>query len=546
MKFQKKLRFILLSFMLLLVLFFVGGTQTVLGQSPQQFEHTDNPIDIDPPIQLPPTHPIVRTILHNQTFGNAPPPATTAVTLPAGRWGKVILTITGTQQGQQYDRLLLMWAGNTQIFAGVTPEPTAAGISWKVQKDVTVYLPLLTGTQTITTQLANYVTSVYTGIPSISSELDFYPGQFTPTSATDTWELQPPDTIVPITAQPNMTTVNTGQSLTSDVTLPHDITKAYLDLYAIGQNTDEFWWANNPAFREVEVSIDGKPAGVVWPFPYIYTGGVNPLLWRPLTAIHTLNLPAYRLDLTPFAGLLGGKHTVSIQVENNQNYWLLAGSLFLYENHGRATTGSITSDTLTFPTQAPPTTTGILGDTSNPLLNEEATSSYKIQGTIQSSNGSWIASVDSSLHTSNDQTNVNPGYWQMVHSLQDVTTNETLADAYGQPISQRQSDDSYTLDATSAYVQPSNNATAFFLPADVTQSLSEVHSTSGSAFQRPYHSSLYETIQGYAAIQSGTDTHISNGSSTAYANLEDSSGRNYHELLESRGGLVTLQQITGR
>ena len=544
MKVPKNLRFVPLLFMFLLILFFIGSTQTVLGQSPQQFEHTDNPIDIDPPIQLPSTHPIVRTILQNQTFGNAPPPATTSVTLPTGRWEKVILTITGTQQGRQYDRLLLMWAGNTQIFAGVTPEPTAAGISWKVQKDVTVYLPLLRGKQTITTQLANYVTSVYTGIPSISSELDFYPSRFFPRGTTDSWELQPPDTIVPITTQPDMATVNKGQSFTSDVTLPHDIKGAYIDLYAIGQNTDEFWWSNNPAFREVELSIDGKPAGVVWPFPYIYTGGVNPLLWRPLTAVRTLNLPAYRLDLSPFAGLLGGKHTLSIQVANNQNYWLMAGSLFLYENHGKATTGSITSDTLTFPTSAPTTTTGILGDTSNPLLNEEATISYKIQGSIRSSNGSWNASVDSSLNTSNDQTNVNPGNWQVVHSLQDVTTNETLTDSYGRLLAQRQSDDSYTLDASSAYIQPSGNATAFFLPSDVTQSLSELHSTSGSAFSRPYHSSLYETIQGYAALQSSTGANISNGSSTAYANLEDSNGRNYHEILAARGGIVTVKRIT--
>jgi hypothetical protein len=337
------------------------------------------------------------------------------------------------------------------------------------------------------------------------------------------------------------------------VNLPHDILGAYLDLYAIGQNNDEFWWSNQPAFREVEVSIDGKPAGVVWPFPYIYTGGVNPYLWRPITAIRTLDLPAYRLDLTPFAGLLGGTHTVSIQVANNQGYWLLAGSLFLYENHGKPTTGSVITNTLTFPTQASTTTTGILGSTSNTLLNQDATSGYTIQGSIQSGSERWIASVDSSLRGSNDQTNVNPDYWQLVHGLQAVTTDEKVT--RGKETWQRHSEDSYTLDATSAYLQLSNNANAFFLPADVTQSLDEVHSASGPGFNALYHggspgageaynSALYETIQGYAALQRGIGADIANGATTAYANFEDSSGRDFHEVLEARGGIVTLKQVT--
>jgi hypothetical protein len=473
--------------------------------------------------------------------------------LPANYWGKVILTITGTQKGRQYDRLLLMWVGTTEIFAGVTPEPTTAGISWKVQKDITAYLPLLHGQQKITTQLDNYVDATYTGIPVISTQLAFYPDQYHSSLAQNSWNLPVPDSIVSINSQAAMSTVQSSGTLATTVKLPHDILGAYLDLYAIGQSNDEFWWSNQPSFREVEVSLDGKPAGVVWPFPYIYTGGVNPLLWRPITAIRTLDLPAYSLDLTPFAGLLGGGHTLSIQIANNQGYWLLGGSLFLYENNGKPTTGSLISNTLKFPTQASTTTTGILGSSSNTLLNQDADTTYAIQGRIQSGSERWTATASSSLRGSNDQTNITPDYWQLVHGLQAVTTDEALTD--GRDTWKRHSEDSYTLDATSAYLQPSNNASAFFLPSDVTQSLDEVHSASGPELNNlyhkgwpggdnVYHSSLYETIQGYAALQRGVGADIANGATTAYANFEDSSGRDFHEVLEARGGIVTLKQVT--
>ncbi|EFH89914.1 peptide-N4-asparagine amidase [Ktedonobacter racemifer] len=102
-----------------------------------------NPIAFDEPVVLPSTRPATIPILTDQSFGNAPPPAQSTVSIPAGHWQKAILTINGTQKGRQFDRLLLVWAANTQIFTGVTPEPTQAGISWTVQKDVTAYLPLL-------------------------------------------------------------------------------------------------------------------------------------------------------------------------------------------------------------------------------------------------------------------------------------------------------------------------------------------------------------------------------------------------------------------
>src|SRR3984957_5058726 len=318
------------------------------ASQPSEFTATANPVTLDPPVKVPSTKPVTVTIADNAAFRNAPPAATSTVALPSGKWAKVVLDITGSEQGTQYDRLLNVYDGATQIFLGVTPEPPAAGITWHVQKDITGYLPILEGTQTFSTYIDNYTNSTDTGIPGVTAKLLFYPagGGYAPAhtaslaspalagdATNETGPASPaaspgvPSDIVPIVPSgdsSDFNTVNAGQTLSASVTLPHDITTATLDLYAVGQINDEFWWGLNPGFREIEVSIDGKPAGVVWPYPYVYTGGVNPLIWRPLTGLHTMDIPSYRVDLTPFAGLLSGSgtHTISLTVVNNNGDWL--------------------------------------------------------------------------------------------------------------------------------------------------------------------------------------------------------------------------------
>lgn len=83
-----------------------------------------------------------------------------------------------------------------------------------------------------------------------------------------------------------------------------------------------------------EIYLDDHPAGMMYPYPVIYTGGVNPLLWRPLTGIDSFNVLPYRFDLTPFLGLLHASmgHTLSIRVAHNtqMGVWYL-DPVLLYE-----------------------------------------------------------------------------------------------------------------------------------------------------------------------------------------------------------------------
>jgi hypothetical protein len=80
--------------------------------------------------------------------------------------------------------------------------------------------------------------------------------------------------------------------------------------------------------------------GVVWPFPVVYTGGINPLLWRPITGIGSFSLPSYDIELTAFLGKLldGEKHEVAFTVTNAMDTWFVDANLHLWlDPRGTAT-----------------------------------------------------------------------------------------------------------------------------------------------------------------------------------------------------------------
>jgi hypothetical protein len=535
------------------------------ASSPAEFSTTANPVTLDPPVRVPPTKPVVVTIADNASFGNAPPPATSTVPLPSGRWATVVLDITGSEQGRQYDRLLDVYDGATQIFLGVTPEPTAAGITWHVQKDITGYLPILRGTQTFSTTVDNYLSGADNGIPVITAKLLFYPagGGFQPArpaslaspalagdAINETGPSSPsvapgvPTQVVPIVpsgASTDFNTVNAGQTVSATVTVPDDITTATLDLYAVGQINDEFWWGMSPAFREIEVSVDGKPAGVVWPYPYVYTGGVNPLIWRPLTGIHTMDIPSYRLDLTPFAGLLSGTgpHTIGLTVVNNTGYWLAGGALLLTSG-GAPVSGTVTSDTLNFPDSSSVSTSSALGNSNQPVTSESASDTYRIAGTVTQDGRTWTDALGQSLQFGNDQTYVNPSCsgpcYQWAHQETTASGSETITGPGARVTRADQS--SYTTDAPNGYLTNASGSD-FFLPASVSQQLTDV------ATQGWYRTSLSESVIGYGALEEDSSAPtISNGETTGTITSDDGGGAVYQRTITTRGGVI-VQDLAG-
>src|SRR5262249_36165904 len=154
----------------------------------------------------------------------------------------------------------------------------------------------------------------------------------------------------------------TDSVLERSFTLPTNIERAYLDVVAQSQAGDEFWMLCVPTdvasrlrscggtgFRETEIAIDGQPAGVAPIYPWIYTGGIDPYLWRPIPGVQTLNFIPYRVDLTPFAGILsnGQSHSVSLHVYNANHHFATTASLLLFLDHGaRQVTGQVTKNSL--------------------------------------------------------------------------------------------------------------------------------------------------------------------------------------------------------
>tara|TARA_B100000795_G_scaffold73591_1_gene52068 strand:- start:181 stop:1254 length:1074 start_codon:yes stop_codon:yes gene_type:complete len=270
----------------------------------------------------------------------------------AGPWAHVQLDFAGEVKGVQFDRMGALWIGNAHVLRLTTPEPSPEGIRWQLQRDLTDYWPLFRSPSNATLQIDNTVDDTYTGILFISANLTFYPA--TPSTAPATEAL-----LLPLhaglsygeNAWEAASTVG-GENRSYTLTLPQrNLRLAHIDVYASGHGCEEFWYTNVPdedfepdsgacaggTYREIQLYVDGLLAGALYPFPTIYTGGVCPLLWRPLTGIYSFNVPPYRFDITPFLGLLndGQPHEIATKVfgQGEAGTWFL--DMVLVGSHSR-------------------------------------------------------------------------------------------------------------------------------------------------------------------------------------------------------------------
>jgi hypothetical protein len=172
--------------------------------------------------------------------------------------------------------------------------------------------------------------------------------------------------------------------------------------------SSELQSCGNTAFRETEVTIDGKPAGIAPVYPWIYTGGVDPYLWEPIPGVQTLNFKPFRVDLTPFAGVLsnGNAHTVGISVYNANSYFLATANLLVFTDpHAQRTNGGLLYDTLTA-APTPVVTENLNKDSSGNITGTVGVSSsrnFSISGWTTTSHGRVTTTVAGSVGFSNNQ-----------------------------------------------------------------------------------------------------------------------------------------------
>ena len=379
-----------------------------------------NTVTADPNVTRPSTTPCVVQLFSGaqffdfnvENFNYAPPSNC------PGPWAKVVLEADiNLNAGIQYDRTANFWLGPVNIYFGTTAEPSPnLGPSWHIENDLTEYSSIFYAAQSGQADIGNTLCCGLTSTIFASASLEFYPlasGQTAPVAA---------DVVLPLSAGSTGGTValnTTSSTLAGTFTMPTNIQSAYLDVYAQSQSGDEFWYTcvpsdvatelqscSNTGFRETEITIDGQPAGVAPVFPWIFTGGIDPYLWFPIPGVQTLNFTPYRVNLTPFAGVLsnGQPHTVSLSVYNANNYFSATASLLLYLDASTTqVTGSVTKNTLAGPNPVvtenlnvqPTFTTGTVGISSK--------RSFEISGYINSARGPVTTRVQQTVTFSNDQ-----------------------------------------------------------------------------------------------------------------------------------------------
>ncbi len=391
----------------------------VFASGPYQLG-SSNTVSADPNITRPPTTPCVVQLFSGASFYDFNVENYT-YTPPAdcpGPWAKVILeSDISLNAGIQYDRTANYWLGPVNIYFGTTAEPSPTlGPSWHIENDLTEYSSIFYTAQSGVASIGNTLCCGLTSTIFASASLEFYPlepGQTPPVSANQVYALS---------AGPSGGTVglnNSSSTLSGTFTLPTNIVKAYLDVYAQSQSNDEFWYTcvpndvanelqscGNTGFRETEITIDGQPAGVAPVFPWIFTGGIDPYLWFPIPGIQTLNFVPYRVNLTPFAGLLsnGQQHTVSLSVYNADSYFSATASLLVYlDANSSNVTGGVIQDTLSSPNPVISENLNVQPTYIQGTVDVSSKRSFTITGYANTSKGKVTTSVVQSVNFFNNQ-----------------------------------------------------------------------------------------------------------------------------------------------
>lgn len=322
------------------------------------FPESANPIMITKPLNLPVNDPSMTCSFVILTGSCSYYNEVTRQTLlipetcqnPNSHWEKVVIEFNGAAKGVQFDRTGTVWLGDIEILRTTTAEPTFDGVSWSVTKDISDYRDYIwknrdSDLETIIS-IPNNIDETYTAAINVLITMTIY------LSSNDS-TLPSAPYVIPLTKANKvdfpwdaMTLVGT-QNFTYDIILPFNATELYVDVLAEPHGCDEFYYSNSDAsisgvcgggvYREVQVYVDNYLAGSMYHFPVVYTGGVCPLLWRPISGIMSFSISPKRYDLTPFLHFFndGKSHNISFSVfgnnENDGGFWYLSALLLMYD-----------------------------------------------------------------------------------------------------------------------------------------------------------------------------------------------------------------------
>ncbi|KAG8170087.1 hypothetical protein KVR01_000832 [Diaporthe batatas] len=375
--------------------------------------------------------------------GNYTPPACLADSNTA------IMNLTVQSQGRQFDRLAIVYFGDTEVLRTSTEEPNRRGISYTYIKDMSQYMAMWRQPQKVIFDLPNGVTDVLTGVYNATVTASFFSA---PQGAT------PADSVLTISSrqanndsQPSVFSLPDQIASNVITDFPRNAVKVIFSVSATGQGNEEFWWSNvlesnaltynasggqlpgNSPFREVQVLLDGKLAGVQWPFPVIFTGGVSPSFWQPIVGIDAFDLKEGEIDMSPWLPVLcdGQPHNLTFNVvglsddgkiatlsPNVTSSWQVTGKMFVWldEKTDSITTGSPPTVSGLDPTIAisQSVTQNATGFNDTLKYTTSVSRSFSVSGSITTSAGnktvSWtqtLAHTDDALVSNSGQSQVN-------------------------------------------------------------------------------------------------------------------------------------------
>lgn len=257
-----------------------------------------------------------------------------------------------------------MFLGDIEVFRSSTAEPGHHDIASTYLKEVDHFLSLWRTPQKLIFDLPNVIDKTYTGPLFTTLSATFF-------TVPDDDARPVADQILPISEQDSSKDKSSAfhlpnrKAIVSHV-LPQNVKRAVVSLTANGQQREEYWFRNSltsdhlkkyfpdairatqphSPFREVQLLIDGQLAGVSWPFPNMFTGGINPIFWRPMAGIDAFDLRQHEIDITPWLGVLcdGASHEFEIRVASLSDdghghatlsnrpgsFWVVSGSIFLF------------------------------------------------------------------------------------------------------------------------------------------------------------------------------------------------------------------------
>jgi Peptide N-acetyl-beta-D-glucosaminyl asparaginase amidase A len=162
-------------------------------------------------------------------------------------------------------------------------------------------------------------------------------------------------------------------------------------------------------------------------YPWIYTGGIDPFLWEPIPGVQTLNFVPYRVDLTPFAGVLsnGQPHTIAVSVFNADNYFTATATLLLFlDRESQQVTGKVTQNTIGS-NPSPVVSENLQTDSSGNVSGTVTVSSsraFTVAGFVNTSRGRVDTTVQQNVNFNNAQNfTINSTAF-----VQDITQNTTV------------------------------------------------------------------------------------------------------------------------